>query len=72
MRNYAEEIKLFHEYVWLFYNLESGLYPIATDKRIQEAVNQYLESKPLSQIYFDSLDRESVRQIIQPEYQIFI
>ena len=70
MRNYAEEIKLFHEYVWLFYNLESGLYPIATDKRIQEAVNQYLESKPLSQIYFDSLDRESVRQIIQPEYQI--
>ena len=71
MRNYAEEIKLFHEYVWLFYNLESGLYPIATDKRIQEAVNQYLESKPLGQIYFDSLDRESVRQIIQPEYQIF-
>ena len=70
MRNYAEEIKLFYEYVWLFYNLESGLYPIATDKRIQEAVNQYLESKPLSQIYFDSLDRESVRQIIQPEYQI--
>jgi hypothetical protein len=71
MRNYAEEIKLFYEYVWLFYNLESGLYPIATDKRIQEAVNQYLESKPLGQIYFDSLDRESVRQIIQPEYQIF-
>ena len=71
MRNYAEEIKLFYEYVWLFYNLESGLYPIATDKKIQEAVNQYIESKPLGQIYFDSLDRESVRQIIQPEYQIF-
>ena len=70
MRNYAEEIKLFYEYVWLFYNLESGLYPIATDERIQEAVNQYLESKPFSQINFDSFDRESVRQIIQPEYQI--
>ena len=72
MKNYWLEIKNFYEYVWSFYNLESGIYPIATDERIQEAVNQYLESKPLGEIYFDSFDRESVRKIIEPEYSIFI
>jgi len=65
MRNYWEEIKKFYEYVWEFYNLESGVYPIATDERIQEAVNQYLESKSLKDIEFDSLDRERVREIIE-------
>ena len=69
MRNYWQEIKDFYIYVWKFYNMESGLYPIATDKRIQQAVNEYLESKPLGEIYFDSFDRECVRKIIQPEYQ---
>jgi hypothetical protein len=71
MKNYGNEIREFYEYVWSFYNLETGIYPIATDARIQEAVNQYLESKPLSQIHFDSIDRELVRQIIQPEYTLF-
>jgi hypothetical protein len=64
MRNYWEDIKEFYEYVWKFYNLKTGLYPIATDERIQEAVNQYLESKPLGEIYFDTFDREQVRGII--------
>ena len=72
MRVYHEEIKKFYEYVWSFYNLESGIYPIATDEKIQESVNQYLESKPLNEIEFDSLDRESVRMIIEPSYSIFI
>ena len=71
MRNYAEEIQKFYEYVWSFYNDESGIYPIATTKRIQQAVNEYLESKPLGEIYFDSFDRESVRMIIEPEYKMF-
>jgi hypothetical protein len=69
MRNYAKRIEEFIFYVNSFYNEKDGIYPIATKERIAEAVNIYLESKPLGQIYFDSFDRESVRQIIQPEYQ---
>jgi len=72
MKNYSEEIKQFYLYVWDFYNLKNGIYPIATDEQIQESVNKYLESKPLNEIEFDSLDREAVRKIIQPEYSIFI
>jgi hypothetical protein len=72
MRNYGEQIKEFYEYVWTFYNSESGIYPIASDDVIQRSVNQYLESKLLSEIYFDSHDREMVREIIQPSFQIFL
>lgn len=69
--NYANEIQKFYKYVSDFYNNVDGIYPIATKERIVEAVNQYLESKPLSQIYFDSFDRESVRMILEPDYTIF-
>lgn len=71
MRNYSELILEFYTYVWKFYNLDTGIYKIATTERIQEAVNQYLESKPLSQIEFDSIDRELVRKIIEPDYILF-
>ena len=70
MKNYSEDIRQFYEYVWTFYNDVSGVYPIATTERIQQACNEYLESKPLSQIYFDSFDRESVRTIIQPSFEL--
>lgn len=69
--NYANEIQKFYKYVSDFYNNVDGIYPIATKERIVEAVNQYLESKPLSEIYFDSFDRESVRMILEPDYTIF-
>lgn len=69
--NYVNEIQKFYKYVSDFYNDVDGIYPIATKERILEAVNQYLESKPLSEIYFDSFDRESVRMIIEPDYTIF-
>lgn len=72
MRNYSEEIKKFYEYVWSFYNLKTGIYPIATDEKIQESVNIFLESKFLQDIEFDSIDRECVRMIMDPEYSIFI
>lgn len=64
-KNYSKLINEFYEYVNEFYNFENGVYPIATTERIIEACNQYLESKPLSEIYFDSFDREQVRSIIQ-------
>lgn len=70
MKNYAKEIEDFYNYVWDFYNLKTGVYKIATTEEIQQATNEYLESKPLSQIHFDSFDREQVRKIIEPEYQI--
>ena len=72
MKNYSIEIQKFYNYLFDFYHIEDGIYPIATTQRIVEAANEYLESKPLSQIYFDSLDRESVRKIIEPSYSIFI
>lgn len=70
MKNYSREIKEFYEYVNSFYNMTDGIYPIATTERIIEACNQYLESKLLSQIEFDSFDRESVRTILEPDYTI--
>jgi len=72
MRDYPTLIKEFHEYVWEFYHKDHGIYKIADTKRIIQAVNQYLESKPLSQIEFDSFDRESVRMIIEPSYSMFL
>ncbi len=64
MKNYSQEIRDFYLYVSDFYNHKTGVYPIATDQRIQECVNQYLESKPLGEIYFDTIDREMVRLLI--------
>lgn len=72
MKNYPVLIREFHKYCQIFYNDKNGLYPIATKKYITQCVNQYLESKPLSQIYFDSFDREEVRTIIQPSYKMFL
>ncbi len=71
MKNYAEKIQSFYEYVYKFYNHEDGLYPLTDMDTIVKACNQYLESKPLSEFYFDSFDREEVRMIIDPNYSIF-
>ena len=71
MRNYVKEIKEFQIYVWEFYNDKNGLYPIANSIEIQDAVMKYMESKPLTEIEFDSFDREEVRTILQPTYKMF-
>lgn len=70
MRNYPELIEEFIFYVNSFYNDQDGIYPIATKERIKEAVNIYLESKLLGEIYFDSTDREFVRSILEPTYSL--
>lgn len=72
MRNYPELIEEFISYVDSFYNDQYGCIPIATKERIVEAVNIYLESNPLSEICFDSLDRESVRMILEPSYSMWL
>ena len=71
MRNYVEEIKEFQIYVWEFYNDRDGIYPIANSIQIQDAVMKYMESKLLTEIEFDSFDREEVRAILQPNYKMF-
>ena len=71
MRNYVKEIKDFQIYVWEFYNEKSGIYPIANNFEIQNAVMKYIESKLLTEIEFDSFDREKVREILQPTYKMF-
>ena len=70
MRNYLKEIKDFQIYVWEFYNNKNGIYPIANNFEIQDAVMKYIEKKPLTEIEFDSYDREKVREILQPTYKI--
>lgn len=75
MLRLARDIQEFYEYVLSFYSNHEGNdspYPIATPERINQAVTEYLKSKPLSEVYFDSFDRENVRKIIEPEYSIFI
>lgn len=67
----AAEISKFYKYVIDFYNNEDGIYPIATEEECIQAVDEYLLSKPLSEIEFDSIDREAVRMILQPGYSIF-
>jgi hypothetical protein len=66
----TKEIKQFNQLCYSFYNYSNGIYPIATKEVIEYAVMEYVKSKPLSQIYFDSFDREEVRTIIQPSYKI--
>lgn len=62
----------FIEYCAAFYLIDdnnAGLYPIATFDQINDAVVVFLKNTPIDEIAFDSIDREKVRKIIQPEYQ---
>lgn len=70
MKNYPKLISEFYALCIGFYSFENGIYKIATKEAIIEAVEKYIESKPLAEIYFDSFDREEVRVILEPDYQI--
>jgi hypothetical protein len=61
----------FINYVDEFYNLETGIYPIATREQIIEAIGEYMLNQRTLKCEFDSIDREKVRQILQPNYIIF-
>lgn len=63
---------LLHEFISYcndFYNIENGIYPIATRDEIINAIGQYMTDPHTIDIQFDSIDRENVRKIIQPNYQ---
>ena len=64
----------FIEYVSEFYNDRDGIYPIATHGQIKDACILFVDNanKNNCQLHFDSLDRESVRTILEPTHSIFI
>jgi hypothetical protein len=54
----------FFEYCKSFYSLEKGIYPIATDREIEQAIKLRMKDKSLP-FEGDSVDRERVREIIE-------
>lgn len=74
VRKLIFEILEFTEYCCSFYDKEdpTAVYPIATRQEIEEAIYKLLTNDHQTikcEIDFDSLDREKVRKIIQPEYR---
>jgi hypothetical protein len=65
------ELVRFTEYVLDFYNDVDGIYPIATDAEIRIAITDYMNITPISDIGFDSVDRERIRMILEPDYVMF-
>jgi hypothetical protein len=66
----ATDIIEFIDYCNEFYNIETGIYPVATKNDIVKAVGQYIAKTNGNDIYLDSFDREKVREILQPNYSI--
>jgi hypothetical protein len=63
-RSFLIELQNFITYCNDFYNIENGIYPIATSEEIEAAIGEYLTSPHQVDIQFDSFDREQVREII--------
>jgi hypothetical protein len=73
MKNtFLKDLQDFIEYVNDFYNVEYGLYRLFTAEQIENAIGEYLTEPHQIPIEFDSIDRENVRKILQPEYQFFL
>ena len=65
------EVLEFISYCNNFYNEQDGIYPIASREEIMDAVVEYLYQLE-SECQFDSIDREGVRGVIQPEYDFYL
>ncbi len=66
----SAQINYFENYCNDFYNIKSGLYPIATKQEIKDAIKIFLLTNDYKKIYFDSLDRERVRLILDKNYTL--
>lgn len=64
----------FVKYVDSFYNDVNGIYPIATSDQIENACIKFVANaiEKKTELHYDSIDRESVRKILEPNYSIFI
>ena len=60
-----KDIINFTEYVYNFYSLDCGIYPIADKETIDKAIYIYITDPNTNRIDFDSLDRLKVREIIE-------
>ena len=54
----------FKNYCYKFYNINYGVYPIATNRDIDHAIMKYFFISNYKDIEFDSIDRENVRIIL--------
>ena len=74
MKDYSILIYEFYNLVSNFYSKKYGIFPIASEAIIQLSVNNYLEktleTTPLREIKFDSVDREKVKDIIEKYIEI--
>jgi len=66
--SFLTDLHLFIEYCNDFYNIKTGMYPVATKKEIINAIGVYLTRPHEFEVQFDSIDRENVREILQPGY----
>ena len=67
----ASEIIEFEKYCLDFY-AEEGINTLGTSEQVVNAVNEYLSSRALSDIEFDSFDREAVGNIIRTKKKLEI
>lgn len=69
-----KEIIHFVKYVDSFYNDVDGIYKIATSDQIEDACIQFVTNaiEKKTELHYDSIDRELVRQILEPSYSMFI
>lgn len=71
-----DEFETFVEYCNAFYSKGDGIYPIASEQEIRRAINVYLEKLDghewMEWGYGDSIDRERVREILDPSYSIVL
>lgn len=58
------EIIDFKNYCYYFYNINYGIFPIATNMEIDNAIIKYMLISTYKQVDFDSIDRENVREIL--------
>ena len=67
-RSFFKDLKEFNHYCNDFYNEYYGVYPIASSEQIEAAIGEYLTEPHSYDIQFDSIDREKVREILEPNY----
>ncbi len=67
-RSFFEDLKQFNAYCNDFYNEYYGVYRIASTDQIEAAIGEYLTQPHEYEIQFDSIDREKVREILEPGY----
>lgn len=67
-RSFFEDLKQFNHYCNDFYNEYYGVYRIASTDQIEAAIGEFLTQPHEYEIQFDSIDREKVREILEPGY----